>query len=290
MKVTKVGLLSALAVCGGLMASAEAAVSLPSSHVQVTSDAVFDTSFEPKIDVNTGLLVDPGTLPTLTAYGEVVNIADANDSDDKGSVSGELTWKFTGTLEAESVSSSSTATSVNYTIVSRIKDAVVEFYDDESPDFNVLSTVGTSSGNAELNDATDGELYIRAVPADDELRGTIEISFFRVSETADFSSFKITQQYINNSTQFDVVDGSILDQYPQAVIEGINAGQIGPFPPGGGNQAFDTEDLNGTTVNAAVDALIRANSSAVINVIPEPASAMLLTLAGAMLLARRRVA
>jgi len=297
MRMRKIGLLSALAVAGGLGVSAQAAVTLPSNNVQVTSDAVFSTSFQPKIDVSTGLLVDTGTLPTLTAHGEVVNIADANDSDNKGTISGELTWKFTGTLQADpstlTPTFNSDNTQVHYTIVSTIKNAEVTFYDDETPDFNVLSTVGTSAGNSELNDATDGNVFLHAVPKDDDLRGTLEITFFRVSDTADFTSFKITQQYINNSADFDVDSGSVLGQIDNVKLTGINAGQVGPFPPGGGNQSFSTEDANGTTVNANVDKLIRANSSAVIegsnnNVIPEPASAMLLTLAGAMLLARRR--
>jgi hypothetical protein len=287
MKFSKVSLLSALAMGFGLMASTQAAVTLPSNHVQVTSDAVFDTSFEPKINVHTGLLVDPGVLPTLTAYGEVVNMADAFDSDDKGTISGELTWKFTGTLQADDIQMVASGNSVRYIITSKITDAQVDFYDDETPDFNVLSEVGKSSSDAGLANATDGDLYLRAVPHDEDLRGVIDITFFRVSNTADFTSFKINQQYINNDTKFDVVAGSILDQFGTATVEGLNAGQIGPFPSVG-NQSFGTETIGNTTVNANVDKLIRANSSAVINVVPEPASAGLLTLGGAMLLARRR--
>ena len=290
MTFSKTSLLSGLAVAGGLMASAQAAVTLPSNHVQLTSDAVFDTSFEPKINVKTGLLADPGVLPTLSAWGEVVNIADASDSEDMGSVSGELTWHFTGTLEADDIQMVKSGNSVRYIITSKIKDAEVSFYDDETPDFNVLSLVGKSASNAGLASAVDGELYMRAVPADEDLRGVIDITFFRVSATADYTTFKINQQYINNETSFAVTEGSILTQYGDVIVEGLNAGQIGPFPSSGG-QSFATETLGNATVNANVDKLIRANSSAVLtthNVIPEPASASLLALGGAALLARRR--
>jgi hypothetical protein len=289
-------LLGALAVAGGLAASAEAAVTLPSNNVQMTSDAVFQTSFQPTIDVKTGLLVDRGSLPELNAWGEVVNLADANDSDNKGTISGELTWQFHGELQADPSSLTPTFnsdnTQVHYTIVSTIKNAAITFYDDDSADFNVLSQVGQArSGNSELNDALDGDVFIHATPVSDDLRGTIEITFFRVSDTADFTSFKITQQYINNAVDFDVDLGTALNQIDNLRITGLNAGQVGPFPPGGGNQSFTTEDVNGTTVNAAVDKLIRANSSAVLegtnNVIPEPATAGLLTLGAVMLLARR---
>jgi hypothetical protein len=283
------GGLAALGLAGAAQ-SAQAAVSLPSNHVQVTSDAVFDTSFEPKIDVLTGQLVDPGVLPTLTAYGEVVSITDAFDSDKKGSVTGELTWKFTGTLQPETISGpnfSADNKSVHYSITSLITGASLDFYDDDTPDFNVNSMVGKSASDSGLANATDGNLYIHAVPADGDLRGTIEISFFRVSSQAAFTSFKITQQYVNNENAFAVTGGSILDTFGSATIEGINAGQIGPFPASG-TQAFGTETLGTHTVNANVDKLIRANSTAVINVVPEPASAALLGLAGVGLLARRR--
>ena len=136
-------------------------------------------------------------------------------------------------------------------------------------------------------------MFIHATPVSDDLHGTIEITFFRVSNQAAFTSYKITQQFINNSVDFTVDLGTAFDQIADLRITGINAGQIGPVPPVGDpeestGRTFGTETIDGQTVNAAVDELIRANSSAVLEggIIPEPTSAALLTLGGAMLLAR----
>ena len=112
----------------------------PSNNVQLTSDTIFATNFQPTINVNTGVLVARGGLTEINAWGEVVSIADANDSSNVGSISGELTFQFSGELEADPSSLTpvfnADSTQVKYTIVSTIKNAAVTFYDDETPDFN----------------------------------------------------------------------------------------------------------------------------------------------------------
>jgi hypothetical protein len=286
-------LLGALLAGGLAAATAQADVNLPGgANVRFNGVTAFDTSAEPTINVNTGELVNvSGGAPiTLTAFGSITDIVNADNTLDQGSITNgqELTFTYTGaTLTPQGASLvGGSATSVTYAISTAISGGTITLYEDNTADLNTAGFFGDPA--VVPAEATDGTPYlIASSPAD--MVGQIRITFNRVDANSPFTNYTIEVQSLNGNA-FDITGGSLLDENPGLLGKKIQANQLGFF-----SSAFGTTDVDpdgdgpsGTvTINAPVDALIEGAVQMTIT-IPEPASLGLLGVAGLLLLSGRR--
>jgi hypothetical protein len=285
--------LGALLAGGLAAATAQADVNLPGgANVRFNGVTAFDTSAEPTINVNTGELVNvSGGAPiTLTAFGSITDIVNADNTLDQGSITNgqELTFTYTGaTLTPQGASLvGGSATSVTYAISTAISGGTITLYEDNTADLNTAGFFGDPA--VVPAEATDGTPYlIASSPAD--MVGQIRITFNRVDANSPFTNYTIEVQSLNGNA-FDITGGSLLDENPGLLGRKIQANQLGFF-----SSAFGTADVDPdgdgpsgiVTVNAPVDALIEGAVQMTIT-IPEPASLGLLGVAGLLLLSGRR--
>lgn len=270
--------------------TSQAAVTLPSADsIRFEGLTAFNTSFQPFINVETGELISalPSDLPLeLFAFGQVNSILDLNNSLNKGSISGELTFTYTGAqLTPISVGAATTDNSVIYTITSSVSGGEIKIYDDASADLNTAGWIGQPAPSSPPTEATDGTLYLQAdSPAN--ATGMITIAFLRATPASDFSSFEIRLQQLNGG-EFNITGGSILDAHPDLMGKALQASQDGVFAS---NFAVEEVAYGEGTVrrNVAVSTLVQGDFVANVSVIPEPASMALLALGSLVLFSGRR--
>jgi hypothetical protein len=283
--------LTSLAIAGGMAAgSASAAVVLPDTTGQVRFEGIsaFATAFQPFINLETGDLLpaleSDGPL-TVTAFGEINSILDADNSNNKGTISGELTFTYTGAqLTPLTVSAGVfTDTSVTYTVTSRVVGGVIRMFDDVGgANLNTANYFGDPATIPP--EALDGTLYLEAnTPA--QTFAHITITFLRADPTSDFSAYTIVLQGLN-SGEFNITGGSILAEHPDLFGKAIQVSQDGLVNV----PEITPEDvvIGETTVtrNQAVDQLVEGDVVLIteFQVIPEPAS-LVLMLAGVAMVA-----
>lgn len=283
-------LLGLIAVIVGLsVGSANAEVILPAgtNNLRFEGLAVFTTSFEPFINVSTGELLpaQAGDLPLeLTSFGQVNTILDLNNSLNKGTINGQLTFTYTGaqlTPISVAVSGGGPAdTSITYTITSNVSGGTITLYESDTATLNTAGFIGDVFSGIPA-EATAGTPFIVANTPEDA-QSSITISFLRPTPTSDYMSFQTRLQQLNGG-QFTITGGSALDENPLLLGQALQASQDGVF-----NHTFDTEVVDGVTRNVPSNRLVQADFVMNTTVIPEPASVALLALGGLILLSGRR--
>ncbi|MCC5831131.1 MAG: PEP-CTERM sorting domain-containing protein [Phycisphaeraceae bacterium] len=276
-----VGRFLAVAAATGLFtaSSASAAIMLPPGAIDLRLDgrAAFDTSIEPRIDVQTGALVSVGDPPvSLLGFGKVATIYD-DATEATGTFTGQLTGVLTGTItDSQAFVAGATSTSIKYVVFSNLDVELNVYYDADNDVLVMPDHFGQPA--VVPAEATQGDLWLTLTGTATSL---LEIEYFRPDANSDFNSFSIAQQTFSGSN-FTVTGGTFADQ----VIEGgsVLASQFGPF-----SAMFGTEDFDGVTVNAPVDALVQATFEFGVT-IPEPASLALMGIGGLLLMGRTRSA
>ncbi len=269
---------------------ADGLILLPPNATQIRFDSImaFETSRDPFIDVTTGLPTSPqpadGPL-MLTAFGEVHTISDSTDSGNQGSISGELTFSYTGASLspiAPPLLLSSTPTSRQYGVISTVSGGTLSLYDDPLTGGTVdLNTASFFNGGITVPAAaTDGTLYLQS-PTPLDAIAQIILTFTRPNALANFNGYNIQLQILNAGT-FPVLSGTILGDVPAIVGENVLASQLGPR-----SESFGTELVAAVLRNASVNSMIEGTFEMSL-IIPEPTTAGLMALGAAMVLRRRR--
>jgi len=281
-----------MAACAStlLSVSTRASVVLPgaAARVQFGGIAAFDTDGDPPIIVTNGAILSGGVVGSdvdVTAIGRVTIIHEANNVDNAGTISvgGELSMLFTITITATSATEipNNDPNERTYVLASNISSASMKLWDDPSQDLNIGSLVGTPIGNPPNipGEATDGELFLDATLGPGSGTALLQVTYGRPDANSDFDTVTADLQVLTVGG-FDIVGGALLDAFPDATGESINARQIGPGVPA----LFPTIDLGGgLAINGPVDRLVESTFDIVI-IVPEPGSALLLVMGGVLMM------
>lgn len=287
-------LMAALAIAGGLVATAaQAAVTLPSgaTDIRFTDTAVFATNGLPTIDVTTGQLLTNNNPVSLTAFGQIEKIVDVTPGQSPGSppnygqINGELTFSYTGATltpisaspDAAFAADPTNATSVTWTITSKVNGGQINVYDKNVANFNTAAYIGQPLAGVPsgINDGGANPLYLQANSPSNAV-GTIVISYSRLNTASNYDSFQVLVQHLNGDA-FTITGGSILADHPGLQGTKLTASQNGSL-------SGTIADLTGTPTLTEAGFQLDVHN----NVIPEPASLGLLGVAGMLLLSGRR--
>ncbi len=238
--------------------AASATINLPNDALRIRFDAItaFDTTQDPTIDIDkdsptAGFLLplDLGEEIILTAFGEVRTIADADDHSNRGSISGELTYKLSN-LKLEKTGQAgvvwgpgadpSEATFVSYSVTSKVTAGTFEMYDDGTTATDLVTAdyfgAPTSSIPAAASDGTPW--LIGEVNPDNTFASIIAI-FQRPNTNSDFATINLVLQAVNG-IDFTITGGVLLDMFPSLLGESLELNQLG-FS---GNTAFLGEEVS----------------------------------------------
>lgn len=291
----RLGVVTIMAACAsmGLSTAARANVILADAdRIQLGGITAFDSGGDPPINVTNGVLLSGfiiGGEVDITAIGRVTSIHEANNVDNAGTIpdGGELSLLFSSTLSATNATEipNDNPNERTYVVASSISSASMQLWDDSTQDLNIGNLVGTPIGIPPSipGEVTDGELYLDATLGPGSGTALLQITYSRPDAGSDFDTVRTDLQVLTVG-DFEIVGGTLLDEFPAATGESINARQTGPGVPA----LFPPLDVGGgVTVNGSVDQLVEGGFDIVI-VVPEPSSVLLLGIGGALIWARGR--